>query len=106
MSRWLSVAISPAANSQAATALAFVSSRSSESHVNPSPAECHATPRPRQVFSSPVFQSPLLRNCTTATGQPWATARRIVPKAAVDLPLPSPVFTNTSDGVERSSRRS
>ena len=33
----------------------------------------------------------------TATFQSWATARSTTPNAALDLPLPSPVFTRTSD---------
>ena len=86
--------------------MARVSSRSSESQVNPSPAEYHCTPSSRHTFSSPVFQSPLLRNCTTATGQLCDTARKMVPKAAVDLPLPSPVFTSTSDEARCISDRS
>jgi hypothetical protein len=41
----------------------------------------------------------------TQTFQPRATARRAVPNAAVDLPLPSPVLTSTSEGAERRAGR-
>ena len=41
---------------------------------------------------SPVDQAPLM-NCTTPTRQPRPSARRASPKAAVDLPLPGPVWT-------------
>src|SRR5262249_2361609 len=37
-------------------------------------------------------------NWTTQARQPRAIARIAVPKAAVDLPLPSPVLTMTTDG--------
>ncbi len=38
---------------------------------------------------------PPLMNCTTAQGMPWAMQRKIIPKAAEDLPLPLPVWTMT-----------
>ena len=42
----------------------------------------------------------------TQTFQPRATARMAMPNAAVDLPLPSPVLTSTSEGAERRAGRS
>src|SRR3989441_10484464 len=68
------------------------------SHVNPSPIVSHAMPKLLAAFSSPTFQLPDLTNWMTQTVQPRATARIAVPKAAVDLPFPSPVFTMTTDG--------
>ena len=41
---------------------------------------------------SPVCHAPLT-NCTTPTRKPWPSARNTMPKAAVDLPLPLPVWT-------------
>jgi len=41
---------------------------------------------------------PDLTNWITHTFQPRATARIAVPKAAVDFPFPSPVFTITIEG--------
>src|SRR2546421_10899320 len=69
-----------------------------ESQLNPSPRAHHSTPRRRADCSSPTFQRPDLTNWMTQTVQPRATARIAVPKAAVDLPFPSPVFTMTTDG--------
>src|SRR5690606_20369143 len=86
---------------QASTAIACDSSMSSDSHVNPSPMANQSTPSWRAIFSSPTFQSPDFRNCTTATRHPRASARIMVPKAAVDFPLPSPVLTITRDGARR-----
>ena len=50
------------------------------------------------MSSSPTCHSPDFKNCTTATFQPRATARITTPNAELDLPLPSPVFTTTTDG--------
>src|SRR5712692_2745991 len=69
-----------------------------ESHVNPSPKVHHSTPRLVAAFCSPTFHLSDLRNWITHTRQPRATARIAVPNAAVDFPLPSPVFTSTTDG--------
>ena len=41
---------------------------------------------------SPVVQAPLM-NCTTPTRRPRPSMRSARPKAAVDLPLPGPVWT-------------
>src|ERR1700680_2636920 len=69
-----------------------------ESHVKPSPIVHHSTPSLTADFCSPTFHFSDLRNWMTQTFQPRATARSTVPKAAVDLPLPSPVLTITTDG--------
>ena len=61
--------------------------------MKPSPNACQSTPSWRPIFSSPTFQSPDLMNCTTATFQPRATPRIIIPNADDDLPLPLPVLT-------------
>ncbi len=87
-----------AAKRQASFATASDSLMSALSQVNPSPSAHQSTPRLRPIFSSPTFQSPDLRNCTTDTFHPRATARSIVPNAAVDFPFPSPVLTMTSEG--------
>jgi hypothetical protein len=42
------------------------------------------------TLRSPVDHLPLT-NCTTPTFMPLPMARKIIPKAAVDLPLPLPV---------------
>ena len=47
---------------------------------------------------SPVAIAPLM-NWTTAQGIPWAMQRKIMPKAALDLPLPLPVWTMTKPRV-------
>src|ERR1700720_421612 len=65
------------------------------SHVKPSPIVSHSMPRLVAAFSSPTFHFPDLTNWMTLTFQPRAAPRIAVPKAAVDLPLPSPVFTIT-----------
>src|SRR5207248_6118559 len=49
------------------------------------------------IFSSPTFHLSDLMNWITQTLHPRASARRTTPKAAVDLPLPSPVLTSTSE---------
>ena len=82
----------------ASRATASVSDMFSESQVKPSPNAHQSTPNRRPIFSSPTFQSPDLRNCTTATFHPREMARSIVPKAAVLLPLPWPVLIRTRDG--------
>src|SRR5262245_65046445 len=69
-----------------------------ESQVKPSPTVHHSTPSRFADCSSPTFQRPDLTNWMTQTVQPRVTARMTVPKAAVDLPLPSPVLTMTTDG--------
>src|SRR5687767_14377241 len=86
------------ASRQASMARAEDSSRSFDSQVNPSPPLIQSTPSSRAIFSSPTFQRSDLMNWTTATRQPRASARSITPKAAVDFPLPCPVFTSTSEG--------
>src|ERR1700736_6001087 len=75
-----------------------------ESHVNPSPIVHHSTPRLVAAFCSPTFHFSDLRNWITHTFQPRATARMTVPNAAVDLPLPSPVLTITTEGAFRVAR--
>src|SRR5262249_17786540 len=70
---------------------------SRDSQVNPSPPFSQSTPSWRPTFSSPTFHLSDLMNWTTHTRQPRATPRITTPKAAVDLPLPSPVLTSTSD---------
>ena len=55
--------------------LAAVSSRSVDSHVNPSPRVCHSMPRWSASLRSPVFHLPLLTNWTTPTFQPRAQPR-------------------------------
>ena len=56
---------------------------------------CARRPGRRSAASasrSPVCQAPLM-NCTTPTRRPWPSMRSARPKAAVDLPLPGPVWT-------------
>src|SRR6202022_2772565 len=65
------------------------------SHVKPSPIVHHSTPRAIAAFCSPTFHFSDFKNWITHTFQPRAAARMTVPKAAVDFPLPSPVFTIT-----------
>src|SRR5690606_34333090 len=102
ITRWCSPsAMTSEALRHASMAIACDSSMSSDSQVNPSPRANQSTPSWRAIFSSPTFQSPDLRNWTTATFQPRARARSIVPKAAVDLPLPSPVLTMIREGARR-----
>src|SRR5207244_6999234 len=87
---------------QASRATAWSRERSSESHVKPSPIAHQSTPsRSRHTVSSPTRHSPDFTNCTTATCQSRATARTTTPNAAVDLPLPSPVFTITTLAARR-----
>src|SRR3989442_15644335 len=74
---------------------------SRESHVKPSPRVHHSTPRRIAISRSPTFHRSDFTNWITHTFQPRATARSAVPKAAVDLPLPFPVFTITTDGALR-----
>src|SRR4029077_13193343 len=88
----------------ASRAMASVRSMSCESHVKPSPIVHHSTPSRIAASRSPTFQLPDLMNCTTQTFHPRETARSIVPKAAVDFPLPSPVLTITTDLAVRAAR--
>src|SRR6185312_11181507 len=81
----------------ASRAIASVRSMFLESHVKPSPMVHHSTPSPAATLCSPTFHFSDFRNWTTHTFHPRATARITVPKAAVDLPLPSPVLTTTTD---------
>src|SRR5690554_3853063 len=97
---WPAAMISDALR-QASTAIACDSSMFSASQVNPSPRANQSTPSCRAIFSSPTFHSPDFRNWITATFQPRASARIIVPNAAVDLPFPSPVLTITKEGARR-----
>ena len=76
-------------------AMASVRSMFLLSHVKPSPIVHHSTPRAVAAFCSPTFHFSDFKNWITHTFQPRATARMTVPKAAVDFPLPSPVFTIT-----------
>jgi hypothetical protein len=68
--------------------------RSWVSQVKPSPMVCHSTRSPKHSSArrSPVCQAPLM-NCTTPTRQSFPSARSRRPNAAVDLPLPGPVWT-------------
>src|SRR2546423_3666446 len=86
-----------AATSRAWRPLAAVSSRSVDSHVNPSPRVCHSMPRWSASLRSPVFHFPPLMNWTTPTRQPRAQPRAITPKAADDFPLPCPVLRRTTE---------
>src|SRR5262249_49514989 len=92
------------ATRHASRATASLRAMSFESHVNPSPIVHHSTPSRFADCSSPTRQRPDLTNCTTQTDQPRATARITVPNAAVDLPLPSPVLTITTDGARTVAR--
>lgn len=58
-------------------------------------------PSTLSAFSSPTFHFADLTNWNTPIGQPWFQARSASPKAAVDLPLPGPVWTNTSGRLRR-----
>ena len=64
-----------------------------------------STPRRCAICSSPTFHLPDLMNWITHTRQPRATPRITTPKAAVDLPLPSPVLSSTSERGPRIGRR-
>ncbi len=81
--------------------MASVRSMLRESQVNPSPMVHHSTPRRSAASRSPTFHFSDLMNWITHTFQPRATARSTVPKAAVDLPLPFPVFTITIESTLR-----
>ena len=80
-------------------------SRSSDSHVKPSPMLHHSTPSRRATASSPTRHLPDFMNWMTPTDQSRATARMSVPKAAVDLPFPWPVLTSTIDATSRRGGR-
>src|SRR4029079_5213688 len=88
----------------ASRAIASVRSMFLESQVKPSPIVHHSTPRSAATLCSPTFHLSDFRNWTTQTFHPRATARITVPKAAVDLPLPSPVLTTTTDVALRVAR--
>ena len=64
---------------------------------------CQAMPSASAAFSSPTRHLLDLTNWKTPTGQSCAQPRSISPKAAVDLPLPSPVWT-ISRGFARRAR--
>lgn len=49
----------------------------------------------------PTFHFALLTNWNTATSKPWFQARSAMPKAAVDLPLPGPVWTASTGALRR-----
>ena len=68
--------------------------RSWVSQVKPSPIALMVTRSGKRssTMRSPVSQLPLT-NCTTPACMPWPTQRSTMPKAAVDLPLPLPVWT-------------
>src|SRR5271166_5867570 len=87
-------AIMRLASPQAASAAATSRARSCVSQVKPSPIVRHSTwvPKRSTPIRSPVDQAPLM-NCTTPTRKPRPRARRASPNAAVDLPLPAPVWT-------------
>ena len=64
----------------------------------------HSMPSWTATSRSPTFQREAFRNWTTQTFQPRATARRAVPNAAVDFPLPLPVLTITTEAARRVAR--
>ena len=68
--------------------------RSCVSQVKPSPIALMVTRSGNfsSTVRSPVAHAPLT-NWTTPTRMPWPMQRKIMPKAAVDLPLPLPVWT-------------
>src|SRR5712691_2858862 len=80
--------------SQAARAAAMSRARSCVSQVKPSPIARQVTRsgKPASTVRSPLVQLPLT-NCTMPTRMPWPRQRSTMPKAAVDLPLPAPVWT-------------
>src|SRR5258707_12244037 len=82
------------ATSQAARAAAMSRARSWVSQVKPSPIARQVTRSGKRASTvrSPVPQAPLT-NCTIPTRMPWPRQRKTMPKAAVDLPLPAPVWT-------------
>jgi hypothetical protein len=64
--------------------------------VKPSPITCQLTAGWKKA-SSPVSERPFT-NCTTPACMPWPW-RASTPKAALDLPLPLPVFTSSTPRV-------
>ena len=94
ISRIAGSAIIFCAAAQARSAAATSRARSCVSQVKPSPSVCHSTWSPNfsTAVRSPDCQAPL-PNCTTPQRKPRPSARSISPKAAVDLPLPLPVWT-------------
>src|SRR5262245_29444392 len=94
ISRIAGFSISPRALAQARRAASTSRLRSCVSQVKPSPRVCHSTSAPSRSTAarSPVCQAPL-PNCTTPQRRPRPSARSSRPQAAVDLPLPLPVWT-------------
>src|SRR3990172_7833106 len=90
-------AMSSCALAQARSAAATSRALSWVSQVKPSPSVCQTTWSPNFSIAvrSPLCQAPL-PNCTTPTRNPRPTARSKSPKAAVDFPLPLPVWTMSS----------
>src|ERR671923_347381 len=85
------------AMSQARWAVALSFSRFSLSQVNPSPMGIISNwpgANLPAMRTSPGFHLPLM-NCTMHTRQPCPMARKAVPRAAVVLPLPLPVWRIT-----------
>src|SRR5690606_27582467 len=73
-----------------------------------SPILCQATdppsplsPSTRRARSSPIRHFADFTNWNTPIGQPWFHARSAIPNAAVDLPLPGPVWTISSGRLRR-----
>src|SRR6202521_2789314 len=82
---------------QARSAAATSRLRSWVSQVKPSPMVCHDTwsPKIARASRAGVCQAPLM-NCTTPPRWPRPSMRNARPKAAVDFPLPGPVWTMSS----------
>src|SRR5258705_9010679 len=90
---------------QPSRALSADSSRSFESHDQPSPIFSQSMPpRAAAALASPTFHLPDLTNWKTPQRYPRAHERMSIPNAEVDLPLPVPVTTTTS-GLSRGLRR-
>src|SRR5690606_12696823 len=77
-------------------------------HDQPSPILCQATgppspvpPSTRRARSSPIRHFADFTNWNTPIDQPWFHARSAIPNAAVDLPLPGPVWTTSSGRLRR-----
>ena len=78
----------------------------------PEPILCHSIEPPRPVVScssprdsnavcSPIRHLADLTNWKTPIDQPWFQPRSASPNAAVDLPLPSPVWTINNGRLRR-----
>src|SRR5260370_6858632 len=81
------------ATSHALRIMALSTSISLLSHVNPLPiGEISKLPSFGALRNSPYFHLPL-KNCSISTFIPYPQARIATPRAAVVLPLPSPVLT-------------